>query len=114
MELRTTQEGILRAFALLVGQASKQRQVKPKYRDEKLGTKIHAVRHLKAHEREAVDELVVKLKSLNSADDNNNDEEIRATLKELSKHPVKFVPVLHAIKLDRSKTYPYRSKKRGG
>jgi hypothetical protein len=111
--LRTTQEGILRAFALLLAQQSKPRQVKPKYEYRSFGTKIHAARRLTSAERQPVEDLLIKLKALDPRDE-ANDQEIKSVLKELNKHPVKFVPVKLAIKIDRSKTYPYRSKKRGG
>jgi hypothetical protein len=113
MEVRTTQDGILRAFALLVAQQSKPRQVKQKYFYKPFGNAIHAVRRLRKEEADAVDALCDQLRDLNPRDDNNN-EAIQKILKDLSKLPVKFVPQKLAIKIDRSKKYPYRSTKRGG
>jgi hypothetical protein len=113
MEVRTTQDGILRAFALQVAQQSKPRQVKPKYTYRSFGNAIHAVRRLRKDESDAVDALCDQLQALDPRDDNNN-EAIQKILKEISKLPVKFVPQKLAIKIDRSKKYPYRSTKRGG
>ena len=64
-------------------------------------------------EAAAVDALVDKLKVARSPDDANN-ETIETLLKELSKLPVKFVPIKLEQRIDYSKPYPYRSTKRGG
>jgi hypothetical protein len=113
MEVRTIQDGILRAFALLLAQRSKPRQVKPKYTYKAFGNAIHAVRRLSKEESDAVDALCDQLRALDPRDD-ANDEKIGGILKELGKLPVKFVPQKLALKIDRSKKYPYRSTKRGG
>lgn len=113
MEVRTTQDGILRAFALLMARQSNPRQVKQKYVYKSFGNAIHAVRRLRKDEADAVDALCDQLRVLDPRDDNNN-EAIQNILKDLSKLPVKFVPQKLAIKIDRSKKYPYRSTKRGG
>jgi hypothetical protein len=113
MELRTTQDGILRAFALLFQKQSQPRKVKQKVVYRPFGTAVHASRHLKAHEGAAVDALVGKLEALDPRDDANN-ETIEKLLKELSKLPVKFVPLKLEQRVDYSKPYPYRSTKRGG
>jgi hypothetical protein len=113
MEVRTTQDGILRAFALLVAQQSTPRQVKQKRTYRSFGSAIHASRRLKKQEGEAVDALLDQLKALDPRDDANNGE-IEKLLKELSRLPVKFVPVKYEQRIDHSKSYPYRSAKRGG
>ncbi|ARQ95277.1 hypothetical protein [Bradyrhizobium phage BDU-MI-1] len=113
MELRTTQDGILRAFGLLMKRASTPRQIKQKFVYQPFGSAIHAARHLKKHEAEAIDAIVDELKALDASVDENKSK-VQGLLKELSKHPVKFVPVKAQRRVDYSKTYPYRSKKRGG
>jgi hypothetical protein len=113
MEVRTTQDGILRAFALLVAAQSKPRQVKPKYTYKPIGNAVHAVRRLTKDESAAVDDVCDKLRALNPRAEADS-EAIKGLLKELSKLPVKFVPQKLATKIDYSKKYPYRSTKRGG
>jgi hypothetical protein len=113
MEVRTTQDGILRAFALLVQLQSNPRQVKQKYVYRPFGSAVHAARRLTKAEGAAVDALVDELKKLDPRDDANNTT-IEGLLKELSKLPVKFVPLKLQQRIDRSKSYPYRSTKRGG
>jgi hypothetical protein len=113
MEVRTTQDGILRAFALLLQQKSTPREVKQKFVYRPFGSAVHAARYLKKDEAAAVDALVDKLKVLNPQDDANTST-IERLLKDLGKLPVKFVPMKLEQRIDRSKTYPYRSRKRGG
>jgi hypothetical protein len=113
MEVRTTADGILRAFGLLVGQASAPRQIKPKFAYRSNGSAIHSARCLTKAEHEIVDDLVAKLRKLDPQNDEET-KEYQALLKELSKQPVKFVPLKYGQRIVRSKTYPYRSKKRGG
>src|SRR5438270_689575 len=110
MELRSTQDGILRAFGLLMQQATRPRKVKQKFVYRPFGTAVHAARYLKRHEADAVDALVGKLEALDPRDDENN-ETIESLLKELSKLPVKFVPMKLEQRVDYSKPYPYRSTK---
>ena len=113
MEVRTTQDGILRAFGLLLQQQSKPRQIKQKRTYRSFGSAIHATRRLTKQEHEAVDGLVQKLKQLDPRDDADT-EQYQQLLKELSKQPVKFVPMKYEERIDYSKRYPYRSAKRGG
>lgn len=110
MEVRTTHDGLLRAFGLLMGQ---KRTIKQKFTYRPFGSAIHATRRLTKDENKIVDDIAAKLKKL----DPNNDEEAKqyqVLLKELSKLPVKFVPLKYEERIDYSKAYPYRSKKRGG
>jgi hypothetical protein len=113
MEVRTTQDSILRAFALLVQQKSNPRPIKRKYVYRSFGSAVHAARCLTKAEGAAVDAVVDKLKALDPKDDANT-KAVEGLLKELSKLPVKFVPVKLEQRIDRSKSYPYRSTKRGG
>ena len=104
MEVRTTQDGILKAFALLVQQQSKPRQVNQKYVYRPFGTAVHAARRLTKAEAGNIDALVGKLKALDPTDDANN-EAIEGLLKALSTLPVKFVPINLEQRIDYSKSY---------
>jgi nucleoside-diphosphate-sugar epimerase len=110
MEVRTTQDGLLRAFGLLMGQ---QRTVKQKRTYSSIGNTIHAARCLRKDEAAAVDAIVGKLNAIDP-NDKDNKEAIEALFKELGKHPIRFVPRKREQRIDFSKTYPYRSTKRGG
>jgi hypothetical protein len=46
MEVRTTQDGILRAFALLLQRQSQPRQIKKKTVSRPFGSAVHAARRL--------------------------------------------------------------------
>ena len=113
MELRSTQDGILRAFGLLMKQASTPRKIKQKFVYRPFGSAVHASRHLKKSESDAIDAIYAELQALDPTEEANK-ERVQALLKELSKQPVKFVPVKLEQRIDYSKPYPYRSKKRGG
>jgi hypothetical protein len=113
MELRSTEDGILRAFGLLLQQQSSPRNIKKKIESRPFGSAVHAARHLKKAEADAVNVLVDQIKVLDPRDDANA-EQIQSLLKELSKLPVKFVPMKIQRRIDYSKSYPYRSTKRGG
>ena len=113
MELRSTQDGILRAFGMLLQQQSQPRKVKKKFVYRQFGTAVHASRRLTKAEGAAVDTLVGQLEALDPRDDDNNSA-IEQLLKQLSKQPVKFVPIKREQPIDYSKPYPYRSTKRGG
>jgi hypothetical protein len=113
MEVRSTEDGILRAFGLLVQQQSKGSQVKRKRTYSSIGNAIHTSRCLRKAEAAAVDTIVGKLNAVDPRDENNK-VEIEALFKELAKHPIKFVPRKREQRVEYSKTYPYRSKKRGG
>jgi hypothetical protein len=106
MEVRSTQDGILRAFALLLAQQSKPRQVKQKYVYRPFGSAVHAARRLTKAEADAVNAITGQLRKLDPRDDANT-KTIEGLLKDLSKHPVKFVPLKLEQRIDRSKTYPY-------
>lgn len=113
MEVRSTMDGVLRAFALLLKRQSTPRQIKQKYVYRSFGSAVHAARHLTKSEAAAIDAIVDELKVLDPTNDDNK-ESVEKLLKELSKHPVKFVPIKLQQRIDYSKPYPYRSKKRGG
>jgi len=113
MEIRNTQDSILRAFGLLLNRQATPRQVKQKFTYRPFGSAIHATRRLTTAESKTVDDIALKLRAL----DPNNDveaEQYKALLKELSTLPAKFVPLKYQERLPRGKSYPYRSTKRGG
>jgi seryl-tRNA synthetase len=112
MEVRSTEDGLLRAFGLLLQQQST-RQFARKHIYQEIGNNVHATRPLTKAENKAVAALLTKLKALDPSDEANK-EQAQALLKQLSVLPVKFVPVKHEQRIDRSKIYPYRSAKRGG
>ena len=112
MELRTTHDGMLRAFGLLLSQGAR-KQVASKFVYRPFGSAIHASRRLRKHEADAVNAITDQLKLLDPRDDANT-EAVEKLLKELAKRPVKFVPLKLEQRIDRSKSYPYRSTKRGG
>jgi seryl-tRNA synthetase len=111
MEVRTTEDGLLRAFGMLVNQQSS-RQVKQKRFYREMGNNVHATRPLSKLESKQVKDLLDKLKALNPRDEASKDQ-AQAILKLLSVLPVKFVPVKHEQRIDSSKTYPYASKRQG-
>lgn len=113
MEVRTTQDGLLRAFGMLMQQGAQPRQIKKKYVYQPFGNAVHASRCLKKAESDAVDALFVTIKALDPSNEVNG-EQLKSLFKELGKHPVKFVPIKAQRRIDYSKRYPYRSKKRGG
>lgn len=113
MEVRTTQDGLLRAFGMLMQRAAQPRPIKKKYVYQPFGNAVHASRCLTKAESEAVDALFVTIKSLDPSKEENG-EQLKSLFKELGKHPVKFVPLKAERRVDFSKRYPYRSKKRGG
>lgn len=104
MEVRTTQDSILKAFGLLLQAQSKPRQVKQKFAYRQFGTAVHAKRRLSKAEAASIDALVAKLKALDPRDDANNTA-IEGLLKELSALPVKFVPIKYEQRIDYSKSY---------
>ena len=103
--------GLMKAFHFLLQQ--QKRTIKKKFDYVPNGTVVHASRQLKADESSKVNGLVSQLNTLDPKD-NANDETIKSLLTELSKLPVKFVPLKRQFPVDYSKPYPYRSTKRGG
>jgi seryl-tRNA synthetase len=113
MEVRSTEDGMLRAFANLVQQQSNARKIKQKRIYREIGNAIHASRCLTKSEAASVNRIVDKLNDLDPRDEANATM-IDSLFKELGKHPIKFVPRKREQRVDHSKTYPYRSTKRGG
>jgi hypothetical protein len=111
MEVRSTEDGILRAFSLLLQQQSKPRG-KQKFHYQPAGSAVHAARSLNKAEAAAIDSIVDQLKALDPKAEENA-ETVKSLLKELSKQPVRFVPVKRQQRIDYSKTYPYGSKRQG-
>lgn len=101
MEVRTTQDGLLRAFGLLMGQ---QRTIKKKFAYSSAGSAVHAARRLTKAEHETIFGLLKQLKTLNPRNDADS-AKYQELLKELSKQPVKFVPMKYEHRIDYSKPY---------
>jgi hypothetical protein len=106
-----TLTGLMRAFHFLT--QSKRRVPKPKFTYEPAGSVVHAAKRLSKQQRVEVTAIVSELESLDPTASSDS-ERIKELITELSKRPVKFVPVKLETRIDLSKTYPYRSKKRGG
>lgn len=113
MEVRTTADGILKAFGLLMSRAAAPRKTKQKFTYSSMGNTIHASRCLRKDEAAAVDAIVIKLNAIDPNDEGNRST-IQDLFKELGKHPIRFVPRKREQRVDYAKTYPYRSTKRGG
>lgn len=108
-----TQMGMLKAFHYLLKRSKNPPAPKPKFSYRKAGNVIHASRHLSADERARVTALAAPLAFLNPKNAEHA-VEISKLLKQLSKEPVRFVPIKRQTPLKTSKVYPYRSTKRGG
>ncbi|WP_316196708.1 hypothetical protein [Bradyrhizobium sp. SZCCHNS3053] len=104
MEIRTTQDSVLRAFGLLFKRSTSPRKVKQKFSYKPFGTAVHASRRLSAAEADNVNALVGALKTLDPRDDENS-AAIEKLMKALSALPVKFVPMKYEQRVDRSKRY---------
>jgi hypothetical protein len=103
--------GLMKAFHFLLQQ--QRRTIKKKFDYVPNGTVVHARRRLREDEANQVNGLVSQLNALDPKD-GANDEAIKSLLTDLSKQPVKFVPIKRQFPVDYSKPYPYRSTKRGG
>jgi hypothetical protein len=101
--------GLMKAVAFL---ARPKPQPKNKFSYRTAGTAVHARRRLRPSENVAVNALVSDLAKL---DPNNSehDARIKETINALGKLPVKFVPIKRETRISTSKSYPYRSAKRG-
>jgi hypothetical protein len=114
MEVRTTQDGILRAFAFLVAKQSNPRQVKQKFTYEQAGTAIKGRNKITRAQRTEMIDIIGQLTPLDPAKGSVDGDKIKELFKQLGKLPVNFVPVKRQVRIDYSKSYPYRSTKRGG
>ena len=106
-----TSMGLMKAFHFLTMQ--QRRTPTRKFDYLPAGSAVHAARRLSKKERTTITGLVAELSALDpkAPEDSNR---IKQLISELSKQPVKFVPVKREIRIDRAKPYPYRSTKRGG
>jgi hypothetical protein len=114
MEVRSTQDGILRAFSLLVAQQNRPRQVKPKFTYEQAGSAVKGRNKITRAQRAEMISIVEELTGLDPSKGSGDGERIKELFKQLGKLPVNFVPVKRQVRIDYSKSYPYRSTKRGG
>lgn len=106
-----THMGMLKAFHFRLARRNNPPPPKRKHTYETAGTVVHASRRLLPAERSKVAGLVAQLAVL---DPHTDGDQIKDILKQLGAQPVKFVPVKRETPISTSKTYPYRSKKRGG
>jgi hypothetical protein len=104
-----TLTGLMRAFHFLTQQ--KRRVPKPKFTYAAAGSAVHAAKRLSKQQRADVTDIVKELTTLDPAAASDSDR-IKELITALTKHPVKFVPVKRETRIDTSKVYPYRSKKR--
>lgn len=103
--------GLMKAFHFLSQQKYRKRPSKFEY--QPVGSVVHASRCLSVDERSAVDRLLKQLSQLDPSVSSNNSK-IQDLISDLGKHQVNFIPVRRETRITRSKSYPYRSKKRGG
>ena len=102
--------GLMKAFAFL---SRPKPAPKPKFNYQPAGTAVHARRRLRPSENVIINGLVGELAILDPTASKDS-ERITEIISALGKQPVKFVPIKREFKIERSKTYPYRSAKRGG
>lgn len=105
-----TQMGLLKAMHFIATQ-DQRRKVKQKFVYESDGSTTRATRCLTKAERAEITALVEKLLIL---DPRTQQDQVQQVMKDLAGKPIKFVPVKREMRIDYSKSYPYRSKKRGG
>src|ERR1700726_1349803 len=99
-----TLSGMMRAFHFLT--QSKRRVPKPKFTYAPAGSAVHAAKPLSKDQRAVVTQICRELASLDPKAASDSDR-IKELITELTKHPVKFVPVKREARIDQSKTYPY-------
>jgi hypothetical protein len=99
-----TLTGLMRAFHFLT--QSKRRPIKQKFVYEPAGSVVHASSHMSKRLRIDVTAIVGELKSLDPKAPSDS-ARIKELITQLSKYPIKFVPVKREHRIDRSKTYSY-------
>ena len=99
-----TLTGMMRALHFLT--QSKRRVPKPKFTYAPAGSAVHAAKRLSRQQRADITVICQELASLDPTAASDSDR-IKQLITDLSKHPVKFVPVKRETRIDRSKTYPY-------
>ncbi len=110
LRVEDTSMGLMKALHFITTQQQR-RKVKPKFQYASAGSTTRATRCLTRFERSHVTELVQQLVPL---DPKAQQDQIKEIMQQLSKLPVAFFPVKREMRIDYSKTYPYRSTKRGG
>ena len=98
--------GLMKAVHFLSQQ--RHRNLRQKFEYQEAGSVVHASRCISKSDRERVDVLLKQVGKLDAANPENHSQ-IENLISELSKLPVKFIPVKREIRIDRSKRYPYRS-----
>jgi hypothetical protein len=111
-QIADTSMGLMKALHFLSTQQQR-RKVKPKFTYQPAGNMVMGKHKITRTQRA---EMVGILQELNALDPSEKDhsDRIKELFKQLGKLPVSFVPVRRQTRIDRSKSYPYRSKKRGG
>ncbi|WP_315782220.1 hypothetical protein [Bradyrhizobium sp. SZCCHNPS1003] len=110
LRVEDTSMGLTKALHFITTQQDR-RKVKPKFQYAAAGSTTRATRCLTKFERSHITELVQQLVPL---DPKTQQDQIKEIMQQLSKLPVTFFPVKREMRIDYSKTYPYRSTKRGG
>jgi hypothetical protein len=111
-QISDTSMGLMKALHFI--QLQQRRKPKPKFRYESAGTAVRAKNFISRKDRTKVLAILQELKTFDPSQGEVDRERIKQLFSDLGKLPVNLVPVKHQIRIDRSKTYPYRSKKRGG
>jgi hypothetical protein len=113
-QISDTSMGLMKALHFL--QIQQRRTPKRKFTYEAHGTAVHGKQKITREQREEMNNILDELQALDPAKSKGKDngDRIKELFKQLGKLPVDFVPVKRELRIDRSKTYPYRSKKRGG
>jgi hypothetical protein len=111
-QISDTSMGLMKALHFLSQQ--QRRTVKPKFTYKPAGTAVKAKNKITRTQRAEMVGIMAELQTLDPAEKDRDGTRIMELFQQLGKLPVSFVPVRRQTSIDRSKSYPYRSKKRGG
>jgi hypothetical protein len=112
-QIADTSMGLMKALHFLSTQQQR-RKVKPKFTYQPAGNMVMGKHKITRAQRAEMVGILAVLQTLDPAEKDRDGDRIVDLFKQLGKLPVSFVPVQRQTRIDRSKTYPYRSKKRGG
>lgn len=101
-------KGLIKAAMNLAQQ--KRRPAKEKFIYRDVGKQIHWSRMPTEAERDGVEAFMAQMAAVEDGDVKS----MKTLMGELAKFPIRFAQVKHETRIVTSKTYPYRSKKRGG
>lgn len=99
-----TSMGLMKAFNFLLQE--QRRPAAPKFTYASAGSAVHARFKLSKATREKMESIVAELRALNPKAPDDSDR-IKQLIAELTKLPVKFIPVKRQTRVDNSKVYPY-------